>query len=181
MKKSLIALGSAAAGVVAGGALVKKVWREKCGEQYAEFIAARNERDILYTWLLLRQRGVSPARFFDAHGYGRVAVLGMGPVGRLAIDALGDRAAYGIATGNLAAVHERLTVYRLGEDELPEADCILICETEHIRETAELLRRTYSGKIVTLGEMLQDLLEEAEIEPRDGAIAGWPPEELYMT
>ena len=169
---------TALAGSIAGGALVKKVWLEKYRVQKTELRSAERERDVTYTWLLLYQRGVSINEYFDAHGYAAVGVLGMQRLGRRAAEALGDRAVYAVEADTFAAVHERLRVWRLGDDPLPEADAILVTDLEGLPEKLVKLRREFSGNVVTLAEVLDWLLKKHVIEPRDGGIVGWPPKEL---
>ena len=69
-------------GAAAGGLLVKKVWLEKYRQEKKELAAADRERDLLYTWLLLEQKGASLGEYFAAHGFQTVAILGMNREGR---------------------------------------------------------------------------------------------------
>lgn len=142
------------AGSIAGGMLAKKVWIEKYHAQTAELAEAERERDVLYSWLSVKEKGRSLTDYFDEHHLKRVAVLGMNRLGRLAIDELGERAVYGIEAENFAAVHERLTVYRLGEDELPEADCVLVCDLKYAGSGKDA-RPLLCGETISLAEALR--------------------------
>jgi len=167
-------------GGAAGGCLVKKFWLTKCQRQEERLISTEAERDLLYTWLLLEEKGILLTEFFEARGYHKLAILGMGRIGRLFFDAI-QRAngpagvVYGVEADHLGAVHEELTVYRLKDDPLPPADCVIICDLERVPEKLEAVRRGSQGDIVTLVEVLAWLQEQHKIEPRDGAIEGWPP------
>jgi len=169
---------AAALGAAAGGALVKKVWLDKFRQQKQESAAAGQERDLLYTWLLLEQKGFEPAEYFTGHGYKTVGIMGMNREGRRLYDTLagkeGVTAAYAVELDNFGAVHEQMTVYRLGDDPLPPADCIVICDLTDIPEKQEAVRKEFKGEIVTLTEMLAWLIEEHQIKPWDGAIKDWP-------
>lgn len=177
MRKGTAVL-SAALGAVAGGALVKKVWLEKYREQKKELTAAITEADLLYTWLLLEQMGANPGEYFAARGFKTIGVMGMNREGRRLYAALKDRedvsAEYAVELDHFSAVHERMTVYRLGDDLLPPADCVVICDMTNIPEKQEALRKEFKGEIVTLTEVLAWLIEEHGIKPWDGAIKGWP-------
>lgn len=181
-KRVIWGIAGALAGAVAGGALVKKVWLEKYRKQKDELSAAEQERDLLYTWLLLEQKGADLAEYFSVHDYKTAAILGMNREGRRLIDVLEKSEKVSIVFGaevdNFAAVHETLTVYRVGDDPLPEADCMVICDLDRIPEKAAAVKKELQGDVVTLAQILSWLLERHEIRPWDGAIKGWPPEEL---
>jgi len=177
MRRRVAAL-TAVLGAIAGGALVKKVWLEKYRQQKQELGIANQERDLLYTWLLLEQKGADPAGYFAAHDYKTVGIMGMNREGRRFYDALAGQEAvevrYAVELDNFSAVHEHMTVYRLGDDPLPDADCIVVCDLTNIPEKREALRKEFKGEIITLSEVLAWLIEEHQIRPWDGAIKDWP-------
>lgn len=179
MRKGTAVL-AAALGAVAGGILVKKVWLEKYREQKKELETANTERDLLYTWLLLEQKGANPGEFFAAHGFRSIGIMGMNREGRRLYETMKGRkdvsAEYAVELDNFSAVHEHMTVYRLGDDPLPPADCVVICGIDHVPEKQEALRKEFKGEIVTLTEVLAWLIEEHQVMPWDGAIRGWPAE-----
>lgn len=148
----------ALAGAVAGGVLVKKVWLEKYRRQKGELDVVSRERDLLHTWLLLEQTGVELEGYFSAHGYKTVSILGMNREGRRLFDALKKSeeisVAFGAEIDNFAAVHETLTVYRVGDDPLPEADCMVVCDLERVPEKVEAAKKEFQGDIVTLTQVL---------------------------
>nr|WP_290462898.1 hypothetical protein [Acutalibacter muris] len=163
--KKIFGLGMAAlAGAIAGGALVKKLWLEKYRKQKAELGAVFQEREILYKMLQVKQNHARFSEYFEAHNLSTVAVLGMGREGRFLIDELAKEGkvtpAYGVEADYFGAVHETLTVYRLGEDKLPPVDCLVVCDLNHTEDKAAAAKREFSGKIVTLVEILDWLMEK---------------------
>lgn len=144
-----------ALGVVTGGAVVKKVWLEKYRRLKEELNGSERERELLYAWLRLELSGKQLTEYFSAHGYQRVAVFGMGRLGRLVADALGDMAVYAVEQNNFGAVHERLTVYRWGEDPLPPADCMVVCDLTAIPEELAAWKERFSGNVVALTQILE--------------------------
>lgn len=165
MRKSNIAalfLGMVA-GAVAGGALVKKLWLDKYCKQKAELVAASYERELLHILLKLKQDGVRLSEYFAEHNLQSAAVLGMGREGRYLLDELAKEqeitTAYGVEADYLGSVHETLIVYRLGEDKLPPADCLVVCDFVRTEEKIALAEKEFSGKIVTLEEVLEWLLD----------------------
>ena len=137
------------ASAIAGGSLVKKLWKEKYQKQKDELHIAQQEGNLLYRWLQLSQ-----------NGYGSVAVFGMNREGRLAIEKLDDLAVYGVEAENLGAVHERLKVYRLGDDPLPPANCMVICDLGETPEKTALIQKAFSGMIISLEDVLTAIENE---------------------
>ena len=148
------------ASAIAGGSLVKKLWKEKYQKQKDELHIAQQEGNLLYRWLQLSQKGVELSDYFSANGYGSVAVFGMNREGRLAIEKLDDLAVYGVEAENLGAVHERLKVYRLGDDPLPPANCMVICDLGETPEKTALIQKAFSGMIISLEDVLTAIENE---------------------
>ena len=150
------------AGAVAGGVLVKKVWLDKYRKQKNELGTISQERDLLYTWLMLEQKGADFSEYFLTHRYKTAAILGMNREGRRLFDALKKHekisVEFGAEIDNFAAVHESLTVYRVGDDPLPEADCMVVCDLERVPEKLAAVKKEFQGDVVTLTQMLSWLL-----------------------
>ena len=156
MKGQICAWCSAALlGAVAGGVLVKKVWRNKYQAQKAELDLTKQQYARLRAWMELARAGQHCADYFTAHNLKTAAILGMNWEGRLLADLLGETAVYGVELDNFSAVHERMVVYRLGEDPLPEADCLVICDLDRLEQKKQLAENAFRGKIVTLTEILE--------------------------
>lgn len=165
-RKMVWGLAGALAGAIAGGVLVKRVWLDKYRRQKSELNMTGQERDLLHTWLLLEQRGVSLEEYFSAHGYKTVSILGMNREGRRLFDALKKSeeisVVFGAEIDNFAAVHETLTVWRVGDDPLPEADCMVVCDFERVSEKVTAIKAEFRGDVVTLDQVLAWLLERQE-------------------
>jgi len=145
---------SALLGAVTGGAVVKKLWLEKYREQKAELQTSKEESDLLYTWLRFDQNKKNLNELLKAQGYNSVSIFGMGREGRLLADVLGDTVSYGVELDNPNAVHERFTVYRLVDDPLPPADCMIACDLERVEEKIDAAKKEFNGDILTLQEVL---------------------------
>lgn len=171
MKKSNMAtlfLGAVAGGV-AGGRLVKKLWLDKYRKQKAELAEASHERELLHFLLKLKQNGVEFSEYFAEHNLQSVAVLGMGREGRYLLDELAREkkvsTAYGVEADYLGSVHETLTVYRLGEDELPAADCLVVCDLVWTEEKSAMAGKEFLGKVVMLEEVLEWQMDRHDVKP----------------
>lgn len=160
------AIGMAAvlAGIIGSGALVKAVWLKKYGEQKAQLAVVRQEREQLHMFLQLRQADVEISEYFLEHGIRSVAVLGMNREGRYLLDVLEREGkvspAYGVEAENLGAVHETLTVYRMGDDPLPMADCLVMCDCTNQDMKMKAAQGEFQGKIVMLSQVLDELFEK---------------------
>jgi len=141
-------------GAAAGGAVVKKLWLKKYREQKAELQTSEYESDLLYTWLRFTQSKKNLNELLKAQGYNSVSIFGMGREGRLLAYVLGDIVSYGVELDNPNTVHERFTVYRLGDDTLPPADCMIVCDLERVQEKIDAAKKEYDGSILTLSEVL---------------------------
>lgn len=170
MRKSNTAALLLGVGAIAAGALVKKLWLEKYRKQKEELAAAGHEREMLYRLLKLKQAGVLFSEYFTEYHLRSAAILGMGREGRFLIDELakegGISLAYGVEADHFGAVHEKLTVYRLGEDELPSADCLVVCDLNGTRDRTAAIQKEFAGTIVALEEVIDWLMDEHKIKKR---------------
>lgn len=172
IRKGIVLGTSVLLGAICGGKVVKKMWLEKCREQHKEFIVASYERDILYTCLKLKQQGVRFSEYFIEHSLQSIAVLGMGMEGRYLLDELLNEkqvnVTYGVEADYLGSVHETLTVYRLGEDLLPPADCIVVCDVNQKGKKILAAQKEFLGTVITLEKVLEWLMDRHKIQPWRG-------------
>lgn len=164
--------GGLLAGAIAGGKLVKRVWLDKYRNQKRKLSSSNEESDLLYSWLQLKEHGVRFSEYFVEKGFHSVAVLGMGREGRLFLNVLAHEGkiipAYGVEMDYLGAVHESLVVYRLGDDPLPEADCLVVCDLVCTEEKLDAVRKEFPSEIVTLEQVLDWLMEKHNVKRWQG-------------
>lgn len=181
MKKSSIAalIFGVTVGSIAGGALVKKLWLEKYRKKKAELSTANRERELLHNLLKLKQNSIQFSEYFIQHKLHSVAVLGMGREGRYLLDELAKEnsvaSAYGVEADYLGSVHETLIVYRLGEDELPSADCLVVCDLNRADEKIALAQKEFHGTIVTIEEVVDWLMEKHDVRKWRGQSTSYRP------
>lgn len=161
------------AGMIGSGALVKAVWLKKYQEQKAQLALVRQEREQLHMFLELEQVGVEVSEYFAEQGIKSVAVLGMNREGRHLLGVLKREGkvspVYGVEVENLGAVHKILTVYRLGDDPLPEADALVVCDLVEQEAKIKAVHIEFSGKIVTLSQVLDELFERHSMKKWKGS------------
>ena len=160
MKKYFSLIAAASLGAIVSGVVVKKVWLEKYRRQRVELELMEQEREVLRIWLQTKYEGSECTAMLFDKGYQKVAILGMTWEGRLLANVLGNTAVYGVEQDNFGAIHPRLIVYRLGEDILPPADCLVVCDLKNLPEKLELAKREFKGEIITLMQMLEGTLEQ---------------------
>lgn len=150
-------------GMVGSGALVKAVWLRKYRELEEQLEIVRKEREQLHMFLELEHAGVEVSEYFTQQDIKSVAVLGMNREGRHLLDVLEREGkvspAYGVEAEDLGAVHRTLTVYRLGDDPLPAADALVVCDLVEQEEKIKAVCGEFSGKIVTLSQVLDELFK----------------------
>lgn len=161
MKRAILYVVAIFGCATVSGSFVKKLWEEKYKKQRNELSTSKNECGLLYKWLQLSQKGMKLSEYFSTNSFSKVAVFGMNREGRLVIEDLGDLAVYGVEKENLGAVHERLMVYRLGDDPLPPADCMVLCSLDGLSEKLRLIQKEFPGKLLTLEQVLTWLEHES--------------------
>ncbi|NBK79424.1 hypothetical protein D5272_12720 [bacterium D16-76] len=154
-----------AVGAVAGGTLVKKLWLDKYCKQKDELKVVNHERELLYQLLKLKKNNMPFSEYFQAYDLHSVAILGMGFMGRYLLDVLTEEGsvtvAYGVEFDVLGAVHKTLPVYRLGQDDLPAVDSLLVCDLYWNSKSPAVLQEEISARIVTITQLLEWLKKHA--------------------
>jgi len=165
MKKGVEIFVSLLVGGVTTGMVVKKLWLAKYCQQKETLDILKRERDLLRRWLFLEQNDWKCSEYFTSRGFRQVAIFGLNWIGRHLADSLGTLAVYGVELDNPSAVHERMTVYRLGDDPLPWADCMVVCDLSWTVETERMVRNEFTTEIVQLEEVLNDLQKQGFTHP----------------
>lgn len=175
---------SALCGAISAGIIVKKVWIDKYKLQNEKLSFSEKERKIWYTWFLIEQKGFSCLDFFVKYNYKTIAVYGMNGLGRclvdyLIVDSKDIFVKYAVEKDKPSAVHEKLKVYRMGDDKLPKADCIVICDLNHVHEKHQELKESgFKGKVVSFSDILMYIINKNNICSRDGLISDWYSNDL---
>lgn len=158
---------SIATSAVLGGVLVKEIWLKKYQKQKGEMASLKRQRDLLHTWLRLKQAGATFGPYFREKNCNNAAVLGMGMEGRLLLNELEREGVivpvFGVEVGRFGAAHPCLPVYRWGEDLLPPADCLVVCGQEEEDKILPVVRKNFDGLVVTLDRVLEELVERSGI------------------
>lgn len=173
--KNSVAFVMALTTAVAGGAVVKHVFKKELEKKTSENKLLDKTYALYYHWLLLRQNGINISDYFIENGLENIAVFDLSPQGRRFIDELKEtdiNVLYAIEKENLAAVHETLQVLRLHDDELPKCDAVIVCSLNNFNGIEEELKKELGedSKIISLGDILLSLIESNSIDSSKGAL-----------
>lgn len=130
-------------------------------EQYLRKVTRTADRygALLNNWLTLRERKTDFAQYFKKYGYQNIAIYGMGKLGthllyelmesdvtvKCGIDRNSERMDCGIA------------VYH-PDQSIPEVDAVVMTVTHMYSEISEMLRQNMKCPMVTIEEIVQELM-----------------------
>lgn len=158
MEKGLIATVSTLAGVAAGAALVGKM-QGKTIEQKAEKVDKfKSYYNMLNQWLILKQEGKNLETYFKDNGYHTIAIYGMGEMGNRLYDELKDtsiQVKYAIDK-DAASTYSELEVLE-PEDNLPEADAVVVSAIFAFDEIEDNLADKFTCPIISLEDVVYEV------------------------
>lgn len=118
---------------------------------------------LLERWLCLREQGMDFTGYFRKYGYRRVAIYGMGKLGRHLLYELrrsGIEVPYGIDR-NYEGITSEIPLYGPGQ-QMPETDAVVITNTGEYGEISEILDQTMDCPLVMLEEIFKELMPEIQ-------------------
>lgn len=136
--------------------------KKEQGDEEALQSLGRHDR-LLDNWMNLRDRGISFSSYFEKYGYKKIAIYGMGRLGTHLQWELRDGdvlVCFGIDQKGQSGEYA-MDVY-LPYREMPETDAVVITVLGEYRKISELLRNTMKCPIITLEEIVQELLFECQ-------------------
>lgn len=157
MKKGIGIFG-AIAGATAGAIVVKKLSDREINHKTTKVDKFKGYYNMLNQWLCIKQEGKSLDVYFKENGYKTVAIYGMGEMGNRLYDELKNteiEVKYAIDK-NAACTYSELQVLEL-EDELPEADVIVVTATFAFEEIEEELSGKVTMPIVSLENVVYEV------------------------
>lgn len=115
--------------------------------------------NVLDEWMTIKEEGKSLASYFEKNGYSQIAIYGLGKIGNhflremegsdirilYAIDAKGDQ------------LNSNIPVY-IPEDEIPEADVIVVTVTFDYNNIKENLKQRTDIQIISINDVVHELL-----------------------
>lgn len=135
---------------------------------YEKMVSDLKEREKRYVsywrifdkWFSLRENGKDLSSVMQDRGMKKVAVYGIGMLGRHLIEELKDSSVsvlYGIDRRNEVLQKEYpFPVYHVQEETLPEADAVVVTVAHQFYEIYQMLRQKIDCPIISLEELLQE-------------------------
>ena len=120
---------------------------------------------MMEKWMRLKQGGVSLAGFFQAAGYERIAIYGMGEIGQLLLCELngsGIQVAYGIDRNE--NIKAEIPVYR-PSPELKPVDAVVVTAIAYYDEIVPALHAFLDCPVLSMENIVAAQCYELELRP----------------
>lgn len=158
MKKGVISVLSALAGVAAGAGVVGKAQIEKTNK-----VQSMSDKHLalflmMNQWVKVKQEGRKLSEYFEKNGYKKIAVYGMSYAGETLIDELKDTGitvAYGIDK-NADSIYADVNVVTM-DDSLDKVDAVVVTAITFFDEVEEALSREMDCPILSLEDILYEV------------------------
>lgn len=158
MRKSIISVISATAGMIAGSLAVGKSagkaidGEKKMSEKHLALFQMMNQ------WVKVKQEGKNLSSFFEKNDYKRIAIYGMSYAGETLVEELkgtDTQVAYGIDK-NADSIYADVDIVSM-EDELEEVDAIVVTAITFFDEIEEKLSKKVVCPIISLEDILYEV------------------------
>ena len=158
MKKIVIGIVGAMAGIATGVALSKTVFRKGVNEKVEKIEKFKGYYGLLNQWLYLKQTGSSLTDYFLKNDYNKIAIYGLGDLGSRLIDELKNsniEILYGIDK-NTDDISSELEIYSLEQiDDIEEmVDVVVVTAVFAFDEIEEELCDKFDCDIVSLEDVV---------------------------
>lgn len=115
---------------------------------------------VVRRWLNLKNNGVNLANFFKEQSYNRIAIYGLGYIGRsflCEVENSGLSVQYALDKKNsLIDFKQQLKVFQL-EDDLPKVDMVVVTLVERYENIVKQLKEKLKCPIITIEELISEL------------------------
>ena len=158
MKKAIISLVSAVAGVAVGTTIASKKMQnsntqfQKLSDKHLALFLLMNQ------WVKVKQEGKNLASYFETNGYKKIAIYGMSYMGETLIDELKEtdiEVAYGIDK-NADGIYADIDIVS-AEDELQNVDAVVVTAITYFNEIEDMLKEKIDCPIISLEDVLYEV------------------------
>lgn len=157
MKNGGFGILGVAIGCVAGAVGMMLLKDKKISEKKKKIDKFKNYYSMLNQWLTLKQENKSLLQYFEKNNYKDVAIYGMGELGNRLFEELKNtnvNVVYAIDK-EAASVYSSISIYEENDD-LPEADVLVVTATFAFEEIVEDLTQKIDIPIVSLEDVIYE-------------------------
>lgn len=159
MKNFLLSGLSAIAGFGAGTFLTGTKMNEVIVEKQTNEEKFRIMYQMMERWMRIKQNEGSLSSYFDSYNYKKIAIYGMGDIGRLLINELSAseiKVIYGIDK-NSGTANEKLDIYS-PDAELPEVDAVVVTAIAYFDDIEAMLSQKMNCPIISLEDIVYEVV-----------------------
>lgn len=158
MNKLLVGCISALAGIVTATAVTGKKMNDIACEKNTEKEKFRMMYHAVEKWMRIKQSGKNLSSYFEAYGYKKIAVYGIGDLGKLLINELEDTSIiveYAIdknveSNGNINVVKP--------DSDLSEVDAIVVTAIAYFDDINENISKKVQCPIISLEDIIYEVV-----------------------
>lgn len=136
-------------------------WTKSMKEKDQCIMSLSRHDQLLDKWLILKEQKINFSLYFNKYGYKHIAIYGMGKLGKHLQQELKDsnvKIVYGIDK-NSQKKEASIDVY-VPSQQLPNTDAVVITILSGYKEVCDLLREYMNCPLISLEEIIQELLFE---------------------
>ncbi len=159
MKTFLLSGISVIAGFSAGTFLTGTKMNEVVVEKQVNEEKFRIMYHMMEKWMRIKQNEIGLDSYFNSYNYKKIAIYGMGDIGRLLINELSKseiKVIYGIDK-NPGAADEKIDIYS-PDDELPEVDAIVVTAIAYFDDIEAMLSQKISCPVISLEDIVYEVV-----------------------
>lgn len=162
MKKGTISvlstLTGGIAGTITGACAVAKI----LGKEGSKAKELADKHLVLFLmmnqWVKVKQEGKNLSSYFEKNNYKKIAIYGMSYAGETLVEELKDSKTeiiYGVDR-NADSIYSDIEIYSV-EDELPEADAVVVTAITFFEQIEETLSQKLNCPIISLEDVLYEV------------------------
>lgn len=148
---------TAIACIFTGGYIVGREYRKTLLPLQKQSDKITQYYQLLNEWLIVRQKGITLDRYFERNSYKKIAIYGMGILGKRLFDELRETKVeiVCIIDQNAKSIYGETKVIT-PEEEIPEIDAIVVTACYYFKEVDEKLRPRVKCPVISLEEIVYE-------------------------
>ena len=157
MKKGGLAILTTLTGLIVGAICVGNKMNRIVEEKEINSEKFRIMYQMMERWMRIKQSNESLDKYFKIYGYKKIAIYGMGDIGKLLLNEIQDsdvQIEFGIDKNN--KVSAEIEIFK-PEDDLPEVDAIIVTAIAYFDEIEKILSKKMTCPIISLEDIVYEM------------------------